>query len=122
MKIDFKALAQEAVGGSPIMKGREKIAVDTLIALYPNGVTVNGYDFIRKSDGTGYPVFTIAEDDKVFFNGGAIANKIAEEWTLAAGGDVEAASRELNEIGGVKFKIGKRRTNDGRTVNTFDPV
>ena len=119
---NYRQIAEQALSGSPIMQGREKISVADLIARYPNGVTVNGFDLISKGDDKTYAVFTFAEDPTRFFNGGALATKVAFAWVAATDGDVEAASAGLAAEGGVKFKMYKKATKDGRTVTAFDPV
>lgn len=118
----FAQSAKEALGGSHVMQNRTKIGTNDLIALYPDGVTVTEFDFITKSDGTGYPVFAYAEDDSRYFNGGALANKVATKWAALYDGDIEAASAALKAAGGVKMKLSLQKTKSGRSITGFDPV
>lgn len=118
----FAQSAKEALGGSHVMQNRTKISTNDLIAMYPDGVTVTEFDFIAKSDGTGYPVFAFAEDDSRYFNGGALANKVATKWAALYDGDLEAASAALKAAGGVKMKLSLQKTKSGRSITGFDPV
>lgn len=118
----FAQSAKEALGGSKVMQNRTKIGTNDLIALYPDGVTVTEFDFIAKSDGTGYPVFAYAEDPARYFNGGALANKVATKWAAMYDGDIEAASDALKAAGGCKIKMSNQKTKTGRTITGFDPV
>lgn len=118
----FAQSAKEALGGSKVMQNRTKITTKDLISKYPNGITVTEFDFIAKSDGTGYPVFAFAEDDTRYFNGGALANKVASKWAAMYDGDIETASAKLKDTGGCKIKLSTKTTKTGRTVTGFDPV
>lgn len=117
----FTAQAKQALGGSPIMNGRTKLSTEEVIAKYPEGVTINGFDVIRKSDGTSYPVFSIKEDDSVFFNGGSLAQKIVDEWLKEGYGDIEGINAELHQTG-AKFILGKGKTKSNKTITTYTPV
>lgn len=118
----FAQSAKEALGGSKVMQNRTKIGTNDLIALYPDGITVTEFDFIAKSDGTGYPVFAYAEDNTRYFNGGALANKVATKWAAMFDGDIEVASESLKANGGCKIKLSNQKTKTGRTITGFDPV
>lgn len=118
----FTQAAKEVLGGSKVMQGRKKLSTDEVIARYPNGVTVTEFDFIAKADGTGYPVFAIKEDFTIYFNGGALANKVATKWASLYDGDVERASDALKAAGGCRVKMVKTKTKKGQTITTFDPI
>ena len=117
----FTQQAKQALGGSPIMNGRSKMSTEEIIAKYPEGITINGFDVINKADGTSYPVFSIAEDDTVFFNGGSLAQKIVEQWLKEGYGDLEGINAELKKEG-AKFVLGKGKTKSNKTITTYTPV
>ena len=118
----FAQSAKEALGGSHVMQNRTKIGTNDLIAMFPDGVTVTEFDFIAKSDGTGYPVFAFKEDDTRYFNGGALANKVATKWAAMYDGDVEQASEALKAAGGCRIKLSNQKTKTGRTITGFEPI
>lgn len=118
----FAQSAKEALGGSKVMQNRTKISTKELISKYPDGLTVTEFDFIAKGDGSGYPVFAFAEDNTRYFNGGALANKVASKWVAMYDGDIETASVKLRECGGCKIKLSTKTTKAGRTITGFDPV
>ena len=118
----FATGAKEALGGSPVMLNRTKIATNEIIARYPNGITVTEFDVIAKADGGSYPVFAFAEDSTRYFNGGALAAKVALKWGTMFDGDIEAASDALKAAGGVKVVLSVKKTKTGRTITGFDVV
>lgn len=117
----FTEQAKNALGGSPIMNGRTKLSTEDVISKYPEGVTINGFDVIHKSDGTSYPVFSIAEDNTVFFNGGSLAQKIVDEWLKEGYGDIDGINAELKKQG-AKFILGHGKTKSNKTITTYTPV
>lgn len=119
--MDLKTIASKAVGGSPIINGKQKITTDTLIEKY-HFVTVTAFDLIPNGDGTLYGVFNFAEDPDGYFNGGALATKVALAWADQFEGQIDEANKALADEGGVQFRISQRRTKAGKTITTFDPV
>lgn len=111
----FSTLADKALAGSEIMKGRTKISTDDVITRFPNGVTLIAVDVIPNDKG-GYPVFNIKEDPSIYFNGGAMAMKIVMEWLKEYDGDVDACSRALGSEGGCRVRFYKKQSKNGRTV------
>lgn len=118
----FLQAAQDALSGSKVMQGRTKISTEDIIKKYPDGVTVTEFDMIVKSDGACYPVMAFKEDPDKYFNGGSLANKIAQDWIKMYDGDISTASDELKASGGVKFKLSNKKTRTGKTITAFDPV
>lgn len=118
----FTQAAKEALGGSKVMQGRSKVTTEYIMTQYPNGVTITEFDFIVKGDGTSYPVFAFAEKPEAYFNGGALASKVANGWVSMYDGDIEAASEALKENGGAKFILSQKKTRTGRTITEFKPV
>ena len=122
MSNKFTQAAKDALGGSRVMKGRTKVTTEYVIANYPNGVTITEFDFIVKGDGTSYPVFAFAEKPDAYFNGGALAAKVANNWVSMYDGDIDAASEALKADGGAKFILSKKKTRTGKTITEFEPV
>lgn len=119
---DFKQGARDAMGGSFIMKGRDKVSTEFLIQNFPDGITVTEFDIITRSTGESYPVFAYRENPSKYFNGGALAMQIVTEWLKAFDGDKASASNALKESGGVKFKLTTERTAQGRTITRYTVV
>lgn len=119
---NFKETARNTTLLSPLMVGREKISTDDIIKKYPDGFTVLEFDIVPDGKGKTYPVFTIAEDDELYYCGGIVLNKIAEEWIDGFNGDVESASNELKASGGVKFKLEGTKTKAGNNLTNVTIV
>ena len=117
--VDFRKIAENNTSSSPVMRGREKIATDDVIAKYPGGITLTGFDIIPNDNG-GYAIFTFAEEPDKFINGGSILTKIAFEWADGFDDDVAAASRTLAESGGVKVRLSRKKTKKGNTITAVE--
>ncbi len=111
----FAQIARKATTLSPIMEGKERLTVDDIISLYPDYITINGFDIIS-SGAESYPVLTFAEDSSKFVFGGAIMNNICHDWAELCEGDIEEASKQLNLAGGCKIKFEKGRTKAGNNL------
>lgn len=121
---DFKKVAQEAVTDSFIMRGRESIKTDLVIAAYPAGITIIGADIINTTDSkTGeakqYATCIFAEDETKYINGGSALTNIVREW-LDGYETAEAMSADLKTSGGVKVKLSKEYSKN--TGNPFVKV
>lgn len=123
MAMDFRNLAKKQTTLSTIMADREKMSNDKLIATYPDGVTITGFDYVTsKKTGKQYPVFTIAEDAGVFVNGGTVIDRVFQEFVKVCDGDVDAASQELKRQGGLKVKFGHGTTKAGDELITVEII
>ena len=126
MAVDFKKVASDAVASSFIMSGRTEMKNDAVIMGFPNGVTITGFDIIPVTNDKGerseMPVYTIAENDKVFCKGGAAHTKIFHAWLAEAaeGATCESVSAELKAAGGVKVKNSKVPLKNGRTFTNVE--
>lgn len=119
--VDFKALAQRQTTLSEVMIDREKVKTDDLIETYPEGVTITAFDYVMsKKTKNEYPVFNIAEDDKIFCNGGTVLDRIFTEYVKVCEGDVTRASNELKRQGGLKVKLSHGTTKDGQDLITVE--
>lgn len=112
---DFRKKAQAATSISGLMEGRTKIKTADLIHDYPGGVTITAFDIVPGEKGT-YPIFTIAEDDKVFFAGGAVLQNIVADWMADYGTDIDRANEDLKAEGGVKIRMEQGTTKAGRSI------
>lgn len=120
---NFKQIALNETTLSPIMAGREKRDIDYLMEHFPEGVTLNGFDFVTITDKgieKTFPVFTFAEDEESFFMGGFLLSKIARSWV--GDGDAESTSDELREAGGVKVKFKKSKTKSNNNITMIEVI
>lgn len=117
----FASIARKATTLSPLMEGREKISVDDVIAKYPEGVTITGFDVIS-TGGDSFPVLVIKEDDNSFVFGGAIMNNIVHGWLEHFEGDIETANKSLVAAGGVTVKFTKSRTKSGNALTDVEVI
>ncbi|MBQ7705398.1 MAG: hypothetical protein IJT73_08245 [Selenomonadaceae bacterium] len=94
--------------------GGEYISLDSIIATYPEGVTINGA-FVRKTQNGDKPCFTFAEDANKYFY--AVSGDIAALYERWLGG-CDNSIDELNDClryENIKIKIQKKRTKAGKT-------
>jgi len=117
----FTTIAHKATSLSELMEGRDKIGVDDVMAQYPEGITIIGFDIIT-SNLNNYPIIIFAEDKTKYMNGGTILGNICEEWAKAYEGDIDAASKALNAVGGVHVKFSKSRTKSGNNITLVDII
>lgn len=119
----FTNLAQKATANSLVREGRERISTEEIIAKYPDGITIVGFDMLTKRNGAElqtFPTFAFLEDDGKYYNGGSSLMKVATEWLAHFDGDIEACNAALMAAGGCKIKIlPPVRTGNG---NNFVPV
>lgn len=116
MGFDFRQSATDATTLSELMSNRDKASTEYMIENYPQGFTVMAFDLIQTSEGAEYPVFNIAEDDKIFYAGGSILNKIAHQWVEGFGGDIAQANHDLQETGGLTIKLEESKTKRGNSL------
>lgn len=115
----FTRIAQETTSLSPLMQGRDKFSMEELIKEYPNGVTVMEFDKVESGDES-YPVFTFAEKPNVFTCGGRILANICDAWVKEYNGDIETASNDLKNAGGVRMRFYAGRTKNGNNLTKVD--
>lgn len=111
----FAATARKRTSISPLLANREKVETEYLIDTYPDGFTVVGFDLISTGSDT-FPVIVFAEDDTKFYFGGKVLSEICEDWAALYDGDIETASDDLRKDGGVKMRLRKTSTKNGRDV------
>lgn len=120
-KINFKSTAISATTLSPLMDGRERLTMDSVISKHPDGVTIKNFDIID-SDDKPYAVVTCFEEPDSFFFGGAVLTKIVQQWIRAYDGDIDAASHDLEESGGVKVQFSHGKTKKGNNITMVKVV
>ena len=124
MGFNFRQVAQENTVLSEVMKGRDKILMEDICKVYPDGVTVTEFDIIDTTNKNGEPerycVCAFAEDEKSCFFGGVVLTKICDEWAKEFGGDTVAATAALKAQGGVKMKFARAKTKAMRDVTTVE--
>jgi hypothetical protein len=121
-KINFKSIATDELSLSPLMSGREQIKTD---ALAGKEATVIAFDFATITDNgeqKTFPVLLLEEYPKHYYNGGALLSKLCAAWASAYDGDIEMASHDLGESGGVKLKFIKTQTKTGRNLTRVEVV
>lgn len=117
----FYEIAEQALGNSPIITGREKITTEEIIKKYPEGITLTGFDVLDNGK-DGYAVFTFAEEPDKFINGGALLSKMAFEWVKSYDGNITDASAELDACGGVRVRLSTKKTKRGNTITAVEIV
>lgn len=118
---DFRKTALESTLLSALQNDREKISTEGLIERFPDGITVNAFDFATVQDKT-FAVVTFLEDDSMYYNGGTVLTKMCLAWAAGFAGDPEAASTALAKAGGVKLKFTEAKTKNGNNVTTITVV
>ena len=118
---DFRKTALESTLLSKLQNDREKISTHDLIQRFPDGITVNAFDFAT-IDGKSFAVVTCNEDDTKYYNGGTVLSKMCVAWAAGFAGDPEAASTALAKAGGVKLKFAEEKTKGGNNVTTITVV
>ena len=121
MKANFRKIAIDELSLSPLMAGREQKKTDDLVG---KEVTVVAFDFATITDSNGeektFPVLLLEEYPEHYYNGGALLSKLCQAWAAAYDGDVEKASADLAEAGGVKLKFKATRTKSGNNLTSVE--
>lgn len=123
----FTDLAKKKTAGSPVLSERSKISTDELIAKYPDGVTINAFDFLNGKNGK-YVVCAFRENPDLFFNGGKILTEIFESFVNeyrteenTSEDAYEACSKDF-AAEGLKVKLSSGRTKDGNRVTLVEVI
>lgn len=118
---NFRKTALESTMLSKLQNDREKISTHDLIRRFPDGITVNAFDFATVDDKT-FAVVTFKEDDTKYYNGGTVLSKMCSAWAAGFAGDPGAASTALANAGGVKLKFVETKTKNGNNVTAITVV
>lgn len=118
---NFRKTALESTMLSKLQNDREKISTHDLIQQFPDGITVNAFDFAVVDDKS-FAVVTFNEDDTKYYNGGTVLSKMCVAWAAGFDGDPESASIALGKSGGVKLKFTESKTKNGNNVTTITVV
>ena len=116
----FKTIAKEHIEGSFVTVGREKVEMDDIIKVFPDGVTVTQFDFLSGDDGD-FAVCAFKEDEKAFFFGGKILTDMCKAW-LEGYESTKDASADLTAEGGVKLRFKRSKTKANRDVTLVEVV
>lgn len=106
-------IARNAVGNGGVTSGLEKIKIDELIRLYPDGVSITGVDIISY-EGSRFPSFAFAEDTTKCFTGGMALIQMADAWIDEYDGDMQAINDDLRAEP-VRIRMEKTTTKNKRT-------
>lgn len=121
-KINFKKTAQDELSLSPLMAGRDQIKTEDLIG---QTVTVMAFDFATITDKgveKTFPVLLLKEYPDRYYNGGTLLFKLCKCWAAAYDGDIEAASLDLENEGGVQLRFSATKTKSGNNLTAIDVV
>ena len=118
---NFREEAMKSTLLSVLQKDRTKISTEELVSQFPDGVTVNQFDFATIEDKV-FAVVTFAEDGTRYYNGGTVLTKMCLAWAAGFNGDPESASVALMKSGGVKLKFTETKTKNGNNVTTITVV
>lgn len=123
----FTDLAKKKTSGSPVLEGRAKITTDDIIAKYPNGVTINAFDFLNGKNGR-YVVCAFRQDPMCYFNGGKILTEIFESFVEEYQAEgvtfqdaLDVCMRDF-EKEGLKVKLSMSRTKEGNRVTLVEVI
>ena len=97
--------------------GREYTKLDEVIARYPQGMTIDGYDIGTGKKGEPFPVFTIREDPTIYFGGGGDLKKLESLMLNLHGGDITQINEEL-AAEPIRVKVEKVKTANGNQYTT----
>ena len=121
----FSDLAKKKTAGSPILSERTKISTDEIVARYPDGITINGFDFLNGKNGR-YVVCCFKNDPGRYFNGGKILTDIFESFVAEYKTDentfneaLDACMKDFGAVG-LKVKLSDGRTKDGNRVTLVE--
>lgn len=121
----FTDLAKKKTAGSPVLSERSKISTDELIAKYPDGVTINAFDFLNGKNGK-YVVCAFCENPGLFFNGGKILTEIFESFVDEyrtednTAADAYEACAKAFAAECLKVKLSTGRTKEGNRVTLVE--
>lgn len=116
--MDFRGSAKRRTSGSPILDGRTKVDTDSLIARYPEGITITDFDFLS-GDAEKYVVCTFAEEPDAYFNGGRILTDIFTGFVDEYNGNLAATQKDFRAEG-LKVRLYHGRTKKGNKVTLVD--
>ena len=121
MNINFRERAMDATTLSKLMNDREKLSTEDVIALYPEGITIEEFDSVMMKEGQ-YYVCTFKEEPTKYLNCGSVLSKIFDTYVSAFDGDITGASEGLKASGGLRVKLSKSRTRGGNNITTVTVI
>lgn len=110
--------AKKLTSQSELIAKREKMSMDDIIKVYPDGVSINAFDIISTKEGI-CPAFTFKEDDTKFFFGGLILNDIVNDWLKD--GSIEEINKMLADEP-VVMKFERRKSQAGKNYTAVEVI
>lgn len=111
--MNIKDLAKKSVSLGRIMSERsEKIDTETIIKYHPNGITIDDFEEILLNGESVY-VYTFAENKTGFVFAGLVLKNLFKE-IVENYGDEQKALAALKEEKGLKVKLTRAKTKDGK--------
>ena len=118
-KLNFREVALKELSLSDLMKERDKMETEQLIALHPDRVTIKDFDIFELSKNGKSEIvccFITLEEPKYFIFGGKIIKELFETFIKAYDCDIEACREEFKQSGGLTVRFERGKTKDGNTV------
>lgn len=107
-------LAKELNSGNPLISGREKIEIESLMQNH-DWITINAFNILKGENGDEYSTCTFDEDDKAFFFGGSmLTNTLKEIFSKMGVENFAEASKLLKNGEGIKCRFERSKTREGR--------
>ena len=98
---------------SATIEGREKVSTQGIIQRFPDGISLIDVDVFNGQNGS-YPVFAIAEDPKIYFNGGKVLMDIVNGWLELYNGDLTQIQADL-KAEPVRIRLSNKKSKNGKT-------
>lgn len=119
----FRATAVSLTTISELMENREKLNIDDVIAMFPNGFHISDFDLINIPETAPFAIITIAENDEVFIFCGVVITNIVNSWVKMFDGDIDECRRVYKEANDfLKVKAEKVRTKNGHTITKVSVI
>lgn len=112
--MSYAEVAKKLTKVSDLVIGRTKISSEDLMVKYPDGFTVTRFD-ITTFDDKPQAIVTIKEDDTVFYNCPSALTKMFTGMVSMIGTSVADISNDIFESGGIKIKLEKTFSKNGKT-------
>lgn len=112
--LNLRQIANDTVAGSPVIAGHDKIKTEDVIALFPNGITINRVDLCKGEKGD-FAVVNFTENPAKYYAGGALITSIVKAWLIEAGGCLDDVNAAL-AADPVRVKLTNSRTKDGKSL------
>lgn len=119
---NFREIATSELSISQLAAGRTKINTQDLIG---KELTIVAFDFASITDEgeeKAFPVILFKELPANYYCGGFMLQKLCSAWAAEYDGDIESASNDLGQSGGVVVRFKATRTKTGNNLTTIEVV